>query len=168
MVKEGIILGHRISEKGIEVDRAKVEVIERLPPPKGVRSFLGHAGFYRRFIKDFSKIVHPLCKLLEKECKFYFDESCLKAFGELKEKLVSAPIIILPDWSKPFEVMCDASGLDLGVVLGQRKDKILHPIYYASKALNEAQKNYAVTEQELLAVIFAFEKFCSYLLGTRL
>ena len=87
MVKEGIVLGHRISEKGIEVDRAKVEVIERLPPPisvKGVRSFLGHAGFYRRFIKDFSKIAHPLCKLLEKECKFCFDESCLKAFSELK------------------------------------------------------------------------------------
>ena len=91
MAKEGIVLGHRISDKGIEVDRAKVEVIERLPPPisiKGVRSFLGHAGFYQRFIKDFSKIAHPLCKLLEKECKFYFDKSCLKAFGELKEKLV--------------------------------------------------------------------------------
>ncbi|XP_069147089.1 uncharacterized mitochondrial protein AtMg00860-like [Solanum lycopersicum] len=121
MVKEGIILGHRISEKGIEVDRAKVEVIERFSPPIsviGVRSFLGHAGFYQRFIKDISKIAHPLCKLLEKECKFYFDESCLKAFGELKEKLVSAPIIISLDWSKPFEVMCDASGVALGVVLG--------------------------------------------------
>ena len=119
------MLGHRISEKGIEVDRAKVEVIERLPPPisvKGVRSFLGHTGFYRRFIKDFSKIAHPLCsKLLEKECKFCFDESCLKAFGELKEKLVSAPIIISPDWNSPFEVMCDASGVALGVVLGQQK-----------------------------------------------
>ena len=94
IVKEGIFLGHHISEKGIEVDRAKIEAIERLPPPislKGVRSFLGHAGFYQRFIKDFSKIEHPLCKLLEKDCKFCFDESCLKAFGELKEKLVSAP-----------------------------------------------------------------------------
>ena len=82
-------MGHPIPDKGIEVDRAKVEVIERLPPPisaKGVRSFLGHAGFYRRFIKDISKIAHPLCKFLEKECKFHFDESCLKAFGELKEK----------------------------------------------------------------------------------
>ena len=103
---------------------------------KGVRSFLVHAGFFRRFIKDFSKISHSLCKLLEKECKFYFDESCLKAFGDLKEKLVSAPIIISPDWSKPFEVMCDASGVALGVVLGQRRDKILHPIYYSSKSLN--------------------------------
>ncbi|KAH0682220.1 hypothetical protein KY289_019972 [Solanum tuberosum] len=101
MVKEGIVLGHRISEKGIEVDRAKVEVIEKLPPLisiKGVRSFLGHVDFYRRFIKDFSKIVHPLYKLLEKECKFDFDDACLRAFKELKAKIVSAPIIISPDW----------------------------------------------------------------------
>ena len=100
MVKEGIVLGHRISERGIEVDRAKVEVIEKLPPPisvKGVRSFLGHAIFYTRFIKDFSKIAHPLCKLLEKECKFDFDDSCLRVFGELKAKLLSAPIIISSD-----------------------------------------------------------------------
>ena len=130
-------------------------------------SFLGHVGFYQRFFKDFSKIAHSLCKLLEKDCKFYFDESCLKAFGELKEKLVPAPIIILSDWSKPFEVMCDSSRVDLGVVLGQRSDKIPHPIYYASKALNEAQNNYTMTEQELLAVVFAFEKFRSYLLVTR-
>ena len=74
--------------------------------------------------------------LLEKECKFHFDESGLKAFGELKEKLVSAPIIISPNWSKPFEVMGDASGVNLCVVLGQRRDKILHPIYYSSKSLN--------------------------------
>ena len=114
MVKEGMFLGHRISEKGIEIDRTKVEVIERLLPPislKGVRSFLGHAGFYRRFIKDFSTIAHPLGILLEKDCKFCFDESCLKAFGELTEKLVSASIIISPDRNSKFEVMCDASGL---------------------------------------------------------
>ena len=170
MVKEGIVLGHQISEKGIEGDRAKVEVIEKLPPPisvKGVRSFLGHAGFYRMFIKDFSKIAHPLCKLLEKDCKFYFDDDCLRAFGELKKKLVTTPIIISPDLGQPFEVMCDASGVALGVVLGQRREKILHPIYYASKALNVAQKNYTVTEQELLAVVFAFEKFRSICLVLR-
>ena len=92
-----------------------------LPPPisvKGVRNFLGHAGFYRRSIKDFFKIAHPLCKLLEKDCKFNFDESWLKILGELKEKLVSAPIIISPDRNSPFEVMCIASGVALGVVLG--------------------------------------------------
>ena len=128
---------------------------------------MGMQVFYQRFIKDFSKIAHPLCKLLEKECKFCFDESCLKEFSELKEKLVSAPINISSDWNNPFEVMCDASGVDLGVLLGQRKNKILHPIYYASKALNEDQKNYRITEQELLVVVFAFEKFLFYLLGTR-
>ena len=94
--------------------------------------------------------------MLEKDCKFYFDESCLRAFSELKEKLVSAPIIIFLDLNIPFEVICDASGVALGVVLGQKKNKILHPIYYASKALNEDLKNYTVTERELFAVIFAF------------
>ena len=81
-----------------------MKVIEKLSSHisvKGVRYFLGHVGFYQRFINDFLKIAHPLCKLLKKGYKFYFDESCLKAFGELKEKLVSAPIIILPDWSEP-------------------------------------------------------------------
>ena len=92
-----------------------------------MRSYLGHAGSYRRFIKEFYKITHPLCKLLEKECKFYIDESCLKAFCELKEKLVFAPIIILPDWSNPFEVTCDASGVALGVVLGQEGTKSFTP-----------------------------------------
>ena len=118
-------------------------------------------GFYRRFIKGFSKIAHRLFKLIEKECKFYFDESCLKTFGELKEKLLSAPIIISPNRIKPFEVMCDSSGVALGVVLAHRRDKILHAIYYASKALNESQKKYTVTEQELLVVVFSFNKFCS-------
>ena len=81
---------------------------------------------------------------------------------------MSAHIFVSPDWSKPFEVMCDASGVELGVVLGQRRDKILHPIYYAIKALNETQNNYTVTKLDLLVVVFAFEKFHSYFLGTRL
>ncbi|XP_059291973.1 uncharacterized mitochondrial protein AtMg00860-like [Lycium ferocissimum] len=105
MVKEGIVLGHKISEKGIEVDQAKIDVISKLPPPisvKGVRSFLGHAGFYRRFIKDFSKIANPMCKLLEKESKFNFDEKCIKAFEELKLRLTSALIVVSPDCSLPF------------------------------------------------------------------
>ena len=100
MVKEGIVLGHRVSSKGKEVDPAKVSTIEKLPPPtnvKGIRSFLGHAGFYLRFIKDFSKIVKPLCNLLEKDATFVFDESCLKAFDIIKETLVSALIVIVPD-----------------------------------------------------------------------
>ena len=81
-----------------------------------MKIFLRHAAFYWRFINDFFKTVHPLCKLLEKECKIYFDKSCLKGFRESKEKLMSAPIIVSPDWSEPFEVMCDARGVALGVV----------------------------------------------------
>ena len=141
MVKEGIVLGHKISSKGIEVDRAKIEVIEKLPPPssvKGIRSFLGHAGFYRRFIKDFSKISRPLCNLLEKDSVFDFDESCLVSFNRLKKELTSAPIMSAPDWSLPFELMCDASDYAVGAVLGQKKDKRMHVIYYASKTLDDA------------------------------
>ncbi|GKC66382.1 reverse transcriptase domain-containing protein [Tanacetum coccineum] len=120
MVKEGIVLGHKISKTGLEVDRAKVDVIAKLPPPttvKGVRSFLGHA----------------------------------------------APILVSPDWDLPFELMCDASDYAVGAVLGQRKDKYFRPIHYASKTLSDAQTNYTVTEKELLAVVYAFEKFRSYL-----
>ena len=91
-------------------------------------------------MQAFTKIAHPLWKFLEKECVFYFDESCLKAFGELKEKLVSAPIIISPDRSKPFEVMCDASGVALGLVLGQRRDKILDPISMLVKPLMKPKR----------------------------
>ncbi|XP_015162811.1 uncharacterized mitochondrial protein AtMg00860-like [Solanum tuberosum] len=129
MVEEGIVLGNKISREGMQVDQAKVEVTAKLPPPilvKGVRSFLGYAGFYKRFIKDFSKVAYPLCKLLEKESTFNFDEAFLNAFLFLKEKLVSAPIIVPPDWSIPFKLMCDISGVALGVLLGQRKSKLFH------------------------------------------
>ncbi|KAK8681657.1 hypothetical protein V6N13_054059 [Hibiscus sabdariffa] len=170
MVNEGTVLGHKISSKGIEVDKAKVEVIEKLPPPtnvKGIRSFLGHAGFYRRFIKDFSKISKPLCNLLQQNQPFVFDKECQSAFEELKMKLISAPVVVPPDWSSPFELMCDASDHAVGAALGQHRGKLFHVIYYASRTLNEAQINYTTTEKELLAVVFAFEKFRSYLIGTK-
>ncbi|KAL4312655.1 hypothetical protein GQ457_01G020160 [Hibiscus cannabinus] len=112
MVDEGIVLGHKISSKGMEVDKAKIEVISKLPPPttvKGIRSFLGHAGFYRRFIENFSKITKPLCSLLEQGRQFEFNEDCTKAFNILKQKLVTSPIVEPPDWKLPFELMCDAS-----------------------------------------------------------
>ena len=105
MVREGIVLGHLVFERGIEVDRAKIEVIEQLPPPvniRGIRSFIGHAGFYRRFIKDFSHIARPLINLLAKDVPFEFDDACLKSFEIRKKTLSSAPIIQPPDWSLPF------------------------------------------------------------------
>ncbi|KAL4278323.1 hypothetical protein GQ457_03G019050 [Hibiscus cannabinus] len=143
MVNEGTILGHKISSKGIEVCKEKVGVIEKLPPPtnfKGIRSFLGHAGFYRRFIKDFSKISKPLCNLLQQNQPFVFDKECQSAFKELKMRLISAPVVVPLDWTSPFELI---------------------------RTLNEAQINYTTTEKELLAVVFAFEKFRSYLIGTK-
>ncbi|CAN6716282.1 unnamed protein product [Malus baccata var. baccata] len=121
----------------------------------------------RRFIKDFSKIAQLLCRLLKKEVAFEFDDACSTAFKHLKEALTSAPIITPPDWSLPFELMCDASDYAIGAVLGQRKNKQPHVIYYASRTLNDAQLNYSTTEKELLAVVFALDKFRSYLLGTK-
>ncbi|XP_019179609.1 PREDICTED: uncharacterized protein LOC109174831 [Ipomoea nil] len=170
MVKEGIVLGHIISDRGIEVDKAKIDVISKLPPPtsvKEVRSFLGHAGFYRRFIKDFSKICRPLCSLLAKDVDFKFDDECLSAFHFLKEKLTSAPILTAPNWGFPFEIMCDASDSAIGAVLGQRINKMPYVIHYASRTLDNAQVNYTTTEKELLAIVFALEKFRSYLLGSK-
>ncbi|CAN6576718.1 unnamed protein product [Malus baccata var. baccata] len=170
MVKQGIVLGHIISEKGIEVDKSKIDLVHYLPSHtsvREVRSFLGHAGFYRQFIKDFSKIAQPLCRLLQKEVSFEFNKACEEAFNHLKDLLTTAPILTPPDWSIPFELMCDASDYALGAVLGQRKNKLPHVIYYASRTLNDAQLNYSTTEKELLAVVFALDKFRSYLIGTK-
>ncbi|RVW63844.1 Retrovirus-related Pol polyprotein from transposon 17.6 [Vitis vinifera] len=141
MVNQGIVLGHVISKKGIEVDRAKVELIVKLPPPtnvKGIRQFLGHAGFYRRFIKDFSKIAKPLCELLVKDAKFEWDDKCQRSFELLKQFLHQHPL----EDGKPYV------------------------IYYASKSLNDAQRNYTTTEKELLAVVYALDKFRAYLIGS--
>nr|GEZ84276.1 reverse transcriptase domain-containing protein [Tanacetum cinerariifolium] len=130
MVKEGIVLDHNISKEGIKVDKAKVNVITKLPHPttvKGIQSFLGHVGFYRR-------------------------------------KLTEAPILIAPDWDMPFELMCDASDFAIGAVLGQRQEKHFRPIHYAGKTITEAESNYTTTEKEMLDVVYAFEKFRSYLI----
>ncbi|CAL2256399.1 unnamed protein product [Prunus armeniaca] len=135
MVKQGVVLGQVISSKVIEVDKAKIDIISNMAGPtslKGVRSFLGHVGFYRRFIKDFSKITHPLCNLLAKDV-----------------------------------LACDASDYAIGVVLGQRVNKLPNIIHYTSPTLNDAQLNYSTTEKELLAVVFALEKFRSYLVGSQ-
>ena len=125
----------------------------------GIKSFLSQVGFYRRFIKDFSTIEKPLSNILMYGVPFFFDEKCMTAFTTLKDKLTSTPIVIVPDWELPFELMCDASDYVVEVVLGQRKNRVFHAIYYASKTLNEAQMNYATTKIELLVRVFAFDKF---------
>ncbi|GJT64213.1 reverse transcriptase domain-containing protein [Tanacetum coccineum] len=164
MVKEGIVLGHKISKIGIEVDKAKVDVIAKLPPSttiKGIRSFLGHSGFNRRFIQDFSKIARPMTHLLEKDTPYFLSPECQSSFEILKKKLTEAPILVSSDWDLPFEIMCDASDFAIGAVLGQRKDKYFRPIYYANKTLLDAQTNYSVTENELLAVFKMLSRDCS-------
>nr|GEU83115.1 reverse transcriptase domain-containing protein [Tanacetum cinerariifolium] len=150
----------------LEFDQSKVDVIAKLPNPttvKGVRSFLGHAGFYQRFIQEFSKIARPMTHLLDKEKPFVFFKYCIDAFETLKKKLTEAPILVVPDWNLPFELMRDASDFVIGVVLGKRKTKHFQPIHYASKTMTEAQIHYTTTEKEMLVVVYAFEKFRPYL-----
>ncbi|GJR09691.1 reverse transcriptase domain-containing protein [Tanacetum coccineum] len=135
MCREGILLGHKISKSGIEVDRAKVDVIAKLPHPTTVKG----------------------------ETPFVFSKDCIDAFQTLKKKLTEAPILVVPDWNLPFKLMCDASDFAIGAVLGQRKMKYFQPIHYASKTMTEAQIHYTTTEKEMLAVVYAFEKFRPYL-----
>jgi len=141
-------------------------IVNLLPPTcvKEVRSFLRHASFYRRFIKDLSKITKPLSNLLAKDVPFYFSDECHEALSKLKETLTSAPILYPPIWGEPFELMCDASDYTIGVVLCQYIDKKPHVIYYVNHTLNDAQPNYTITKREFFAVIFSFEKFRSYLI----
>ncbi|GKC88053.1 reverse transcriptase domain-containing protein, partial [Tanacetum coccineum] len=169
-VKEGIVLGHKISKSGIEVDKAKVDVIAKLPHPtsvKGIQSFLGHAGFYSRFIQDFSKIARSMTHLLEKDTPFIFSKDCVESFNILIKKLTKAPILVAPDWDLPFEIMCDASDYGVGAVLGKHKTKHFHPIHYASKTMMDAQAHYTtITEKELLAVVTPwFADFANYHAG---
>nr|GFA23458.1 reverse transcriptase domain-containing protein [Tanacetum cinerariifolium] len=167
IVKEGIVLGHKILKKGIEVDKAKIKVILMFSHPttvKGIRSFLGHAGFYRRFVKNFSKISKPMTHLLEKNSPFIFSNDCIQVFRTLKEKLTKAPILIALNWDHPFELMCNASDYAVGAVLGQRAENHFRPIHYASKTMTQAETNYTKIEKEMLAVVYAFEKFRSYLI----
>nr|GEY94880.1 hypothetical protein [Tanacetum cinerariifolium] len=140
MVKEGIVLGHKIFKNRIEVDRAKVDVIAKLPHP--------------------TTMTH----LFEKNTLFIFSEDCIKAFQILKKKLTEAPILIAPNWDLPFELMCDAIDFVIGAVLGQRHEEHFKPIHYTSKTMNDAESNYTMTEKEMLAVVYAFKKFWSYLI----
>ena len=147
MVREGIVLGHLVSNKGLEVDKAKVEMIQDLALPKSIRelrSFLRHVGFYRHFIQDFAKISKPQTFLLCKEKDFIIKEEGKHTFMQLKRSLVEAPILQSPNWDLPFEIMCNASDFALGAVSGQQIDKKPTAICYASKTLADAQLNYTM------------------------
>ena len=172
-VPSGRLLGHIVSKVGIATDPDKVKRIANLPRPdtvSGVRGFVGHVSYYRRFIKSFAVICQPLTNLLKKP----FDEGtspvwvheCTVAFEELKKRLVTAPILISPCWTKPFHVYVDASNVAIGSVLSQKDDKKCdHPIYYASRQLVAAERNYSTTEREALGMVYSVQKFRHYLLG---
>ncbi|RDX63881.1 Retrovirus-related Pol polyprotein from transposon 17.6, partial [Mucuna pruriens] len=158
-LSKGIVLGHLVFNKGIEVDKSKIDIISSLPNPtyvREVRSFLGHVGYYRRFIKNFSKLALPLSRLLQKDVEFKFNQPCIKAFQELKNRLTSTPILQAPNWDLPFELMCDASNSALGAVLGQRA------------GVGQLVHNYTTIEKELLAIVFALDKFRAYLIDSRI
>ena len=152
------------------MDKAKVDAIEKMPcrkDIKGICSFLGHASFYRKYIEDLSKISRPLTNLLQKDIPLVFDDDCLEAFETLKKALISAPIVQPPNRNLPFEIMYDASDYAIGVVLGQRVDKKLNVIHYASKTRDSAQRNYATTEKQFLVVVFACDKFRPYIVDSK-
>ncbi|KAK1685727.1 hypothetical protein QYE76_046575, partial [Lolium multiflorum] len=149
MVNEGIVLGHKISREVLKLIELKLKPLRRCP------------------IQGMLKILKPLTNLLQKDVPFVFDDDCKEAFETLKKALTTAPIVEPPDWNLPFEIMCDASDFAVGAVLGQRVDKKLNVIHYASKTLDAAQRNYATTEKELLAVVFACDKFRSYIVDSK-
>ena len=163
-------LGYVITADGITMDSNKVKAIVEWPSPlkniTDVRSFLGLAGYYRRFVKGFSKLSSPLSELLKKEKAFDWTEREQKAFEVLKEAITSAPILISPDTTKNYVVTTDASGFATGAVLQQDHGKGLQPIAFMSHKMNAAEKNYPVHEQELLAIVHALREWRHYLHGT--
>ena len=160
-------LGHIISRKGVEVDPEKTRAVNDFPVPKTqkhVRSFLGMANYYRRFIKNFSQIANPLNQLLQKDKKFRWTEDCQKAFDILKSKLLSAPVLGYPNPTKPFILTCDASDIAVGYVLGQLDENNKEfVIAYGGKFLTEEQKKYNTTEKECLAILSGIEAYRPYL-----
>jgi len=164
-------LGHVVGKDGLKPDPGKIEKIKNLKVPttqKEVRSILGLCGYYRRFVKGFSKIAKPLNELLQKGKPFEWTDRQQKAFEELKEKLIQYPILAYPDYEKEFILMTDASGIGLGAVLSQLNDKGKEVVIaYASRSLNPAEKKYAITDQECLAIMWAIEHFHKYLIGKK-
>ena len=150
LLTKGIVLGHHISSQGIKVDLAKIEVIVGLPSLKNqkeVRIFLGHAGYYRRFIENFTKIVAPMFKLLTKDVEFQLTESCQNYFEILKAKLSVAPILRGPNWSLIFYISTDAFDTAIGGVLGQKEGQAPYAIYFIRNNLTPSELNYTVTKK---------------------
>lgn len=171
VANELTFLGHIISKEGIRTDPDKIEKVRNFPRPENLtqlRGFLGLALYYRRFIKDFSKIANPLNKLLRKNTPFNWTTTQQQAFERLRNCLISSPILAYPNWSQPFLLFTDASTFALGAVLSQKDNEGNERIIaYASRSLLPAEKNYTITELEYLAVVWAVGKFHHYIHGSR-
>ena len=166
--KEVSYLGHRVTEEGLLPDPSLLAAIRDIPPPKTateVRSFLGLAGYYRRYVKGFAAIAAPLHALTRKDVVFHWSEDCQTAFDQLKTRLTTSPITAFPDFSQEFRLYTDASTAGLGAILAQVRDGKERIICCASRALNKAEKSYPATKLECLAIVWAVAKFCPYLMA---
>jgi hypothetical protein len=165
----GVLLGHIVCKQGLLVCPSKISMIVDLPPPTSVRKLgivLGHTGYYRKFIKGYEQITKPMENILKKDCKFQWSEECQRSFDTLKQKMVTAPILVFPDWSKGFHMHVDASSIALGVVLAQTiVGDIDYPLSFARRKLSTAEINYTTTKREGLTMVYALPKVCHYLLG---
>ena len=161
-------LGHIVSKNGIQVDPAKIESIKKLKPPTsitGIRSIIGLCSYYRKFVKNFSKIAKPMSNLIKKDIKFEWTKECQEAFETLKEKLITSPILQHPNYEKEFILITDASGTGLGAVLAQLNDQGKEIVVaYASRSLQGAEKRYPITDLECLAIFWGIKYFHKYLL----
>ena len=163
-------LGHIVSQNGVSTDPEKIATVKEWPTPTTVtqvRSFLGLAAYYQRFIKDFAKVAAPLHQLTEKGKKFVWTKSCSEAFASLKDKLTSAPVLAYPEMGKVFILDCDASDVAIGGVLSQMEDDKEHVIAYGSKCLTKAERRYCVTRRELFAIVHFVKHFKQYLYGVK-
>ena len=159
-------MGHVLTPDGISVDPSKVQDMLDWKSPKSmhqIHQFLGLAGYYRRFILDFSKIAQPMTKLLQKEAKFDWSPACEEAFQALKTFLTTAPVLAQPDIDRAFDVYCDALKIGLGCVLMQEG----HVIAYASHQLKKHEVNYSTHDLELATVVHALKIWRHYLLGNK-
>eukprot|EP01018_Ginkgo_biloba_P005966 Gb_05729 [translate_table: standard] len=166
--QKGCLLGFIVSQVGIESDPEKLHIIRDLPPPTdrtGVRSILGKIGFYRRFIRDYTQVTEPINNLLKNEVSFVWTSECQRAFDELKERMLQAPILVPHNWSQRFFLYILAGGKALGAILMQQDgNRVEHAVYFAGRTLNESELKYDAVEKEILALIYASKKLRHYLL----
>src|SRR3989337_3121640 len=156
--KEISFLGHRISEKGIQMDPEKIMAMQKVVPPtnlKEVQSILGLFNYYRNFVPDFAKVASPIYKLLKKGIQIVWTEECQQALDELKHRMTTAPILAHPDFTNPFTLCTDASYNGLGFILSQEQNGLEHPIRYGSRKLKPVENNYTIIEVECSAVVWS-------------